>query len=143
MHLIIVRHAKSSWDNPYLDDHSRPLSNRGKRASVTVGNWLAAQGHIPASVISSTSKRTKQTWNRIQRCLPEPVVDVRYLSSLYHAGSRSILSALQSMQQSPVLVLGHNPGIGQFAADILENSPSNFEFWKFSYCRNSSVRYTN
>ena len=130
MKLIITRHAKSTWDSPYLNDHDRPLAKRGKRASDAIGRWLADQEHIPRTVLCSTSKRTRQTWSRIERCIPR-MYDIRFESNLYHGGAESILKALSTVDDSPVLILGHNPGIGIFASEILQTQPIHTDFWRF------------
>ena len=130
MKLIITRHAKSSWDSPYLNDHERPLAKRGKRASNAIGRWLAERGHIPRTVLCSTSVRTRQTWSRIERCIPGRY-DVRFESNLYHGGIRSIVKALSSVDGSPVLILGHNPAIGYFASAVLQTRPVHSKFQKY------------
>lgn len=130
MKLIITRHAKSSWDLPYLNDHERPLAKRGKRASNAIGRWLAERGHIPKTVLCSTSVRTRQTWNRIERCIPGKY-DVRFDPDLYHGGINSIVQALANVQDSPVLILGHNPTLGYFASAILQTQPVHPKFQKF------------
>lgn len=130
MKLIVTRHAKSSWDDPYLRDHDRPLAKRGRRASKAIGNWLAKKNHIPKIVLSSTSVRTQQTWERIERCIPGSY-DVQFISDLYHGGTGSICGALSTVDDSPVLILGHNPGIGFFASAILKSPPVDFKFRKY------------
>ena len=130
MKLIITRHAKSSWDFPYLNDHERPLAKRGERASKAIGRWLAERDHIPKIVLCSTSVRTRQTWSRIERCIPGKY-DVRFKSSLYHGGISSIFEALSAVDDSPVLILGHNPTFAYFASAILQTHPVHPKFQKY------------
>ena len=130
MKLIVTRHAKSSWNNLYLRDHDRPLSKRGRRASKAIGNWLAEKGHIPKIVVSSTSERTRETWERIKRVIPGEY-DVRFEASLYHGGTREFTEALSTVYDSPVLVLGHNPGIGYFANSLVNAQPNHKDFWRY------------
>ena len=127
MRLILTRHAKSSWDEPYLGDHDRPLSKRGRKSSDAIGKWLVENSHIPKTVLCSTSARTTETWDRIQKFMPHPC-DVRYESDLYHGSIHSILDVLAQATESPVLVLGHNPGIGVFAESILRVLPHHHAF---------------
>ena len=47
LRLILTRHAKSSWDDPLMSDHDRPLNERGKAAAADLGNWLASRGYVP------------------------------------------------------------------------------------------------
>ena len=128
--LIITRHAKSSWEFPDLMDHDRPLTRRGRRSSDAIGNWLAEKDHIPETVLSSTSVRTRETWDRMVQYFATPVV-VRFEADLYHGGSRSIHSLLATVDTSSVLVLGHNPGIGYFAESVLRSLPTHPDFLRY------------
>ncbi|MDE0310140.1 MAG: histidine phosphatase family protein [Acidiferrobacterales bacterium] len=130
MKLIITRHAKSSWEFPELSDHDRPLTERGRRSSDAIGNWLAENGHIPQVVLSSTSVRTRETWSRMARCFSTPIT-VEFMPDLYHGGAGSILSVLSMTDASSALVLGHNPGIGYFAQSILRSLPSHADFLRY------------
>ncbi len=130
MKLIITRHAKSSWDFPNLMDHDRPLTKRGRRSSDAIGNWLAENDHVPETVLSSTSVRTRETWDRMAKYFVTSV-DVRFESDLYHGGLRSILSLLATVDTSSVLVLGHNPGIGHFAESVLRSLPAHADFLRY------------
>ena len=58
--LILMRHAKSSWDNPFAEDHQRPLNGRGKRSAKAIGEWLRAQGYLPDQILSSSATRTRE-----------------------------------------------------------------------------------
>ena len=130
MKLIIVRHAKSSWESAAASDHDRPLAPRGERAALTIGNWLAERGHAPASVICSSALRTRQTWEIMQPCFPEPP-DVRFEPALYHAGSARMADMLRGAVDTPVMLIGHNPGIGAFAREILEMHPAHADFARY------------
>ena len=63
--LILTRHAKSSWDAPVASDHDRPLNKRGRKSAPAIGTWLKQNGWLPDEVISSTSARTRETWDRM------------------------------------------------------------------------------
>lgn len=130
MKLIVTRHAKSSWHFPDLGDHERPLTKRGRRSCELIGNWLAQNGHIPETVLCSTSKRTTQTWQRMSRYFATPI-DVRLESQLYHGGSAAILDVLSTVDQGCALVLGHNPGMAFFADSVLQTIPSHADFSRF------------
>jgi len=67
----LLRHAKSAWDDPELDDHDRPLAPRGQRAAAAVGVYLQQQAVAPDLVICSTSLRTRETYAIIEEHLPE------------------------------------------------------------------------
>ena len=128
--LIVTRHAKSSWDYPNLTDHDRPLSGRGKRSSDAIGKWLAEKDHVPETVLSSTSTRTRETWARMSKNFPD-AVNVRFEPDLYHAGSSSMFNLLTTASGDSVLILGHNPGIAHFAAVILNSMPTHADFYRY------------
>lgn len=130
MRLILIRHAKSSWNHPNLRDHDRPLAKRGRKSSDAIGQWLAEHGYIPKVVLSSTSQRTRETWERMEKFIPEDC-EVRFEPDLYHGHTDSFLQTLSKANDSPVLMLGHNPGIGYFAESILREIPRHFAFWKY------------
>ncbi|MCW2303210.1 phosphohistidine phosphatase [Rhodovulum sulfidophilum] len=133
LRLILVRHAKSSWDDPSQDDHDRPLNARGREAAPKIGRWLAERDHVPAEVVSSTSCRTLETWDRMAPLLGESSV-MRRDPGLYHAPAERMLETLNNCAASPVLLLGHNPGIADFAARLLEAPPELPRFANFPTC---------
>ena len=115
--LLLARHAKSSWDDPTLSDHDRPLNKRGRRAAPLVAAALAERGFAPDTVLSSTSCRTRETWDLMAPLLGgDPHVE--YLSELYLASPRSVLSAIASAPPAArtLMVLGHNPFTHALAA---------------------------
>ena len=121
--LILMRHAKSSWKNAGLSDHDRPLNGRGRRSATALGEWMKANKFIPDQILSSTSERTRETWKRLG-LVGEPAFETR----LYHAEPGRILSTLQEAEGTVVLMLGHNPGIGDLAQDIVAEAPGHSRF---------------
>jgi len=126
LRLILVRHAKSSWADPALEDAARPLNGRGRRSASAIGRWLSDDGHLPERVLSSDSARTRETWARIAAELPDPP-RAEWLARLYHATPEIILEELRRAgTASPVLVLAHNPGMAVAArafAAVVPNHP--------------------
>ena len=116
--LILTRHAKSSWDNPGMDDHDRPLNKRGRRSAEVIGDWLRARGLVPDEVLCSSARRTRETYERMRFDTPAEVTDTLYLVT-----ANQILRELSGATGDTVLLLGHSPGIGQFAAEILGDDP--------------------
>ncbi len=114
MRLIIVRHAKSSWNHPVLGDHERPLAPRGQRATGLIGNWLNSRQFLPRQVICSTAMRARETWLGIGQHLPQPDI-VQYCSGLYHASPACIARIAAGAGLSPAMIVGHNPGFGDLA----------------------------
>jgi phosphohistidine phosphatase len=128
--LILTRHAKSSWDNPLIPDHDRPLNDRGRAASADLGRWLASRGHLPALVLCSDALRTRQTWAGIAPALPgSPVLDLK--PALYHAGPDVMLAVLRHATAEVVMMIGHNPGIAEFASRIVSRAPLSAEFQRY------------
>jgi len=128
--LILTRHAKSSWDDPAVADHDRPLNTRGKSAAADLGQWLASRGHLPDVVLCSDAVRTQQTWTGIQPMLgaaPELVLK----PALYHAGPDVMLAVLRHATAQSVMMVGHNPGIAEFAERLLQRPPLDDTFRRF------------
>ncbi|ARE39482.1 Phosphoglycerate mutase family protein [Rhodovulum sp. P5] len=140
LQLILVRHAKSSWDDPLEDDHERPLNTRGQGAAPIVGKWLAERGYMPAEVVSSTARRTLETWERMAPILGESTV-MRRDPGLYHATSERMLEVLNNCAASPVLMLGHNPGIAQFAERLLVRPLDDPKFATYPTCATLVVEF--
>lgn len=116
MKLILIRHAKSSWDDPFQDDHARPLNDRGRKAAPLIGAWLAQHGHIPDVVLCSDAARTRETFDRIAPQLGQ--VDLHVLPALYHAAPGTIAEQIRAVSAPCIAVIGHNPGIGSLAWDL-------------------------
>lgn len=111
--VILLRHAKSAWSDPDLDDHDRPLNQRGRLAAPLMGAWLAERGFVPEAVLCSSSVRTIETWARARGAFPdapEATVD----AGLYHADPGRMLTAIHAAppEASTLLLIGHQPGIG-------------------------------
>lgn len=130
LRLILTRHAKSSWDDPTMADHDRPLNPRGQAAAGHLGAWLASRGDLPGQVLCSDARRTQETWAGIAPHLgagPELVLK----PALYHAGPDVMLAVLRGATQPVVMMLGHNPGIGEFAERLLARAPADPEFRRY------------
>jgi phosphohistidine phosphatase len=128
--LILTRHAKSSWDDPAMADHDRPLNERGKAAAADLGVWLASRGYVPDEVLCSDALRTRKTWSGIAPALPgTPVLNLK--PALYHAGPDVMLAVLRHAAPDCVMMIGHNPGIGEFASRIVAKRPMNPDFARY------------
>ena len=115
--LILQRHAKSSWDHHDLDDHARPLSDRGTAAASAMGGWLRDAGLAPTRVLCSDALRTLQTWALMADELGDPVPEVEVVPELYLASRSTILDIVGSLPASVMsaMVIGHNPGTHELA----------------------------
>ena len=114
--LFLLRHAKSSWDDPELDDHERPLAPRGRRAAKLLAGYLSRERVAPALVLCSAARRTRETLERIAPALGEDV-RVEIERELYAASERRLLERLRSVGEDvdSVMLIGHNPGVEQLA----------------------------
>lgn len=109
--LIVMRHAKSSWETDAESDHERPLNKRGRRDAPRVAAHLCELQWQPQLVLSSDSRRTTETFELMKSEFSEEVV-VDFLPSLYHAGVEEFLEEIVRVDDKvvDVMVLGHNPG---------------------------------
>lgn len=121
--LILMRHAKSAWDDPMLDDHDRPLNKRGRRSATALGDWMRHAGLTPDQILCSSARRTQETCERLGLGLPAPP-----LPELYHASPAAMLDLLQQARGHCVLMIGHNPGIAEFAAALVADAPAHPRF---------------
>ncbi len=125
--LILTRHAKSSWDDPATPDHDRPLNDRGKAAAADLGVWMASRGYVPGEVLCSDALRTRKTWSGLVPALPgTPALQLK--PALYHAGPDVMLAVLRHATEDCVMMIGHNPGIAEFAARVVARAPLSDEF---------------
>jgi phosphohistidine phosphatase len=116
--LLLLRHAKSSWDVPGLDDFDRPLNRRGIDAAPRMGALMAERGWLPERVLVSTALRTRQTWDMVSPFLGK-AIDTRVLDELYLAPAHVIARLVaEAADADTLLVIGHNPGLEEFAGRI-------------------------
>jgi len=108
--LYLLRHAKSSWDQPGLEDFARPLAPRGLKAAPRMGRYMRNQGLVPDLVLCSAALRAQQTWDMVAEALGHEV-PVKSLRSLYMASPARILDIVrrQSDAAAGLLLVGHNP----------------------------------
>lgn len=133
LRLILVRHAKSSWGEPALNDIDRPLNKRGQKAAPAIAKHLADKDFIPAEVVISPALRTVETWDRMAPVFPDTAL-IRRVPDLYHAPAAIMMETLQNCAASPVMMLGHNPGIADFAAQLLDRVPAHPKFRDYPTC---------
>ncbi|WP_439137093.1 SixA phosphatase family protein [Roseicyclus sp.] len=131
--LILTRHAKSGWDDPMLADHDRPLNPRGRGDAPKVGAWLRAKGYVPDAALVSSARRTQETWDWVSAELGR-AVPMTVMPSLYHAEAAVILAHLREQSAPRVMVIGHNPGIGDCAQRIVNALPAHPGFADYPTC---------
>ena len=116
--LLILRHAKSSWDNSALDDHERPLNARGEKDAPRMGRLVRDEGLRPELIVSSDAVRARRTAEAIVAVTGGQLL---LESRLYHAGASEILDALREVIQqdvATVMIVGHNPGLEELMAQL-------------------------
>ncbi|MCO5147559.1 MAG: histidine phosphatase family protein [Aquamicrobium sp.] len=115
--LLLLRHAKSSWDDPALDDFDRPLAKRGREAAPRMAREMARRSWLPDRALVSAALRTRQTWVLVEAELPRTVPAVLD-RSIYEAPAGRILDAVRSTPAGAetLLVVGHNPGFEDLIA---------------------------
>ncbi len=113
--LILFRHAKSSWADPGVEDHDRPLNQRGRLCATLMGAWLADTGCVPDHALCSSSARTRETWARARRAI-DGAPEAEIAPGLYHADPATMLETLRAAPDAArtVVMIGHQPGIGAF-----------------------------
>lgn len=121
--LFLVRHAKSSRDEPRLADRDRPLNKRGKRDAPEMARRLARRRERPALIVTSPAVRTLATASVIADALDVDVAHVIALESLYDASVDALVQVICGLEDryACAMVVGHNPGITD-AANLLANA---------------------
>lgn len=126
--ILLLRHAKSSWDNPGLADFERPLAKRGKKDAPRMGQVLADFDNVPDLIISSPAKRAKQTAELAAKHCGY-TKDIRWEESFYHGSSHALIRVLQSLPEKfeRVMLVGHNPTMEETAAELLSLAEDHWE----------------
>lgn len=123
--LFLVRHAKSSWDNPDIDDFDRPLNERGEKDAPHMAKLVRQREVFPDRMISSPAVRALTTCQVFAKALDFDQRKIETIDRLYHASSGTWFKILQSLKEHKgdkediALVFGHNPGITEFANELL------------------------
>jgi phosphohistidine phosphatase len=117
--LLLLRHAKSSWDDPTADDHDRPLAPRGGRAARQIAVYMVDMGLRPDIVLSSSARRARDTLEALRQPLGTHT-NVHIEEGLYGADADELLGRLRSLtpRAGSVMLIGHNPGLHDLAADL-------------------------
>lgn len=128
--LFIVRHAKSSWNDPFLIDHQRPLNKRGQKAAPEMARRLKKRGVHPDAIVSSDALRALETAMSMAQALGLPGKTVHQNPVLYSATSDEIAEIVRRFKDdwNTVMVVGHNPTLtelaNQFYPHLIANIPT-------------------
>lgn len=120
--LLLLRHAKSDWSVD-MDDFSRPLKKRGRRAAKQVGRWLTTQHLIPDTILSSPATRALETAQRVCRQLHIDESSIICDRRIYEADAQTLLAILKNLRhERRVLLVGHNPGLEELLLSLIPHS---------------------
>ncbi len=128
--VYLVRHAKSSWDQPGLKDHDRPLNERGKRDAPRMADWVFGKGADVEYFLSSTAKRAHQTALKFAAAFGLTASEVVTMADLYHASEDEITEIIRGLpdEVDTVMLFAHNPGLTDFfnllPANRVDNVPT-------------------
>ncbi len=120
--LYLLRHAKSDWSVPGQDDHERPLADRGERAALVMGRYMAQKGYHPDFILCSDARRATDTcaivtsqWKMVPPIETEP--------ALYLAGPTGGLNRLGGVvsRHASVMIIGHNPDLHEVVASLAQS----------------------
>jgi phosphohistidine phosphatase len=116
--LLLLRHAKSSWDDPSLPDHDRPLAPRGRRAVQRIAEHLRSEGVRPDLVLCSSSRRTRETLQGLELAFDR--TEVRLEHGLYAASDLALLARVRKVPEhiGSLALIGHNPGLQDLALEL-------------------------
>ncbi|NLE44319.1 MAG: histidine phosphatase family protein [Chloroflexi bacterium] len=122
--LTLVRHAKSSWKHPELQDWDRPLNKRGRRDAPAMGRRLADRGFWPDRLISSPAARTLATAEAIAAEIRYPLEDIVHDARLYSADAIDLLDIVRELSDilDHVALVGHNPALTDLANRLATGS---------------------
>ncbi len=122
--LVLMRHAKSSWNSDAVSDFDRPLNRRGQTDAPRMGKWLAQQQSEPDSIMVSPALRTRQTIAAVIDAANWQGGDVQWQQDIYGAGARCLLSLIHDLPETTdtALIVGHNPAMDDLV-DYLSMEP--------------------
>ena len=116
--LYLLRHAKSSWKDPGLNDHDRPLSKRGRQTAKMMAAYIRRSKIAPDLAICSTAARAQQTLDPIAKAKKPP--KILFERAIYEGTQQALWEQLWSLPESAksVLLIGHNPALHDFALEL-------------------------
>ena len=118
--LIIMRHAKSDWQNEAISDIDRPLNQRGLRDAPHMAQWMADQGLCPDQLISSPALRASQTTSEVARHVNIDEDHIVYDKRMYLANINTLLAIIADTNTSfnSIMLVGHNPGLENLCLEL-------------------------
>jgi phosphohistidine phosphatase len=128
--IYLVRHAKSSWDDPSLNDFDRPLNGRGKEDAPFMANLIKGKGIQPDALISSPANRAFTTARHFAKAMGMDKSDILQVKKIYEAYPEQLHEVITAIddKQDIVFLFGHNPGftsyVNRYTRDYIPNMPT-------------------
>lgn len=126
--LTLLRHAKSSWDDPVLEDFDRPLGKRGRKAAPEMGKLLASMDLRPDLIICSSAVRARQTLELVLEQFSYPTPKIVIDEDVYMATPQVMMARLRAHTDGEdarhVMMVGHNPGMEELALLLAARGPA-------------------
>lgn len=118
--LYVVRHAKSSWEDPFQDDIDRPLNKRGRGDAPRMGKRLKERALVPDLIVASPAERALSTAILLAEKIGYPAKNIHTDGRLYHATEDALLSIMRKFNDSndEVMIVSHNPGLTDFVNSL-------------------------
>ena len=118
-HLALLRHAKSSWDDPGIDDFDRPLNDRGWKAARRIGREMKQRRLRFDLVLASTAARVRQTIDGVQQGF-DFEAPIRFEQGIYLANAEALLDLVRGLPEAveAALLVGHNPGLERLILEL-------------------------
>ena len=125
--LTLLRHAKSSWKDASLQDRERPLNGRGQRDAPVMAERIKDAGIRPSLILSSPAVRAWTTAKAIAHEIGYPGEFLQQEDRLYHASVRSLMKLIAEQDSgfNNIMIVGHNPGLTDFANYLSPNLTDN------------------
>ncbi len=122
--IYLVRHAKSSWKYPNLDDFERPLNKRGRKSAPLMGTILKKLKVAPDLIVSSPANRAAMTARIIADKISYPLDNIRYSESMYEFSANALIDVVQDLDDvlNKAMLVGHNPALTDLA-NYIGNKP--------------------
>jgi phosphohistidine phosphatase len=122
--LMLMRHAKSSWDQPELGDIERPLAPRGRETAPLIARYLRENDWRPDLVLCSPAARVRETWQLMAPVLGD-AIECKALRTIYPGAPSRVLEVLRRAADGieRLMLIGHNPGLARLAADLCGTGP--------------------
>ncbi|MEX0609457.1 MAG: histidine phosphatase family protein [Balneolaceae bacterium] len=118
--ILLMRHAKSGWDNPLLKDFDRPLNERGLKDASSIGKFLRKCDYIPGSLISSPAERAKTTSTLCMKSASLNEEIIIWNRDFYYGGIQDYIAAIQNAEEEHerIMLVGHNPLMEETAGTL-------------------------